>query len=279
MTEYTQKLYQVVKKKRKDVPIEMRSRYNNELNIINKSFHFKGTNDTCVILVHGWTSTPYEMRVLGEQLNGEGFGVDAPLLSGHGTKPELLEHVTWHDWVKDIDRAYNRVKKQYKKVYIGGMSMGGNLALHVAERNPQVDGVILMSTPYNMRFEKFGFCAARVTQQFIQYKRKYYPRLWKAQPSITQLISYQYYPISSAFEAFKAIKNSLTYLENIKQPIFVIQPEHDHLVSRKSVQKFYNKVGSTKKEIRYIKEANHNFMGNGQHMDVFQDVVNFVKNN
>lgn len=257
----------------------MRSRYNDEINIVNKPFHFKGDNGICVILVHGWTSTPYEMRVLGEQLNAEGFAVDAPLLSGHGATPEQLEYVSWDRWVDDVERAYKRVRKQYDKVYVGGMSMGGNLALHVAANNPEVDGVILMSTPYNMRFEKLGLCLARITRKFARYKRKYYPRLWKAQPSITQLISYQYYPISSAFEAFKAIKKSLPFLSGITQPVFVIQPEHDHLVSRGSIRKLYNAVGSEKKEMRYIKKANHNFMGNGDHMDVFQDVVEFVKNN
>ncbi|PID51976.1 MAG: hypothetical protein CR972_04230 [Candidatus Moraniibacteriota bacterium] len=279
MTEYAQKLYQVVKKRRKEVPVEMRDRYNDEINIINKSFHFKGTNDTCVILVHGWTSTPYEMRILGEQLNREGFGVDAPMLSGHGINPQAMEKVVWTEWMNDVIRAYERVKKQYKKVYIGGMSMGGNLALLVASKKKDVNGVILMSTPYDMRFEKLGICIARVTSKFTKYKRKYYPRLGKAQPSITQLISYQYYPLSSVFEAYKAIKKSLNDLEKITQPVFIVQPEHDHLVSHKSVEKFYNRISSKKKEKRYVKRASHNFMGNGEHKDVFQDVVDFVKNN
>ena len=279
MTEYAQKLYHAVRKGRKDVPVEMRDRYNDEISIVNKPFHLKGENDTCVILVHGWTSTPYEMRVLSEQLNCEGFAVDAPLLSGHGTNPELLENVEWRQWVQDVEKAYVRVKKQYKRVYIGGMSIGGNLALHVAAKQQDVDGVILMSTPYDMRFEKFGVCTARMTHRFTKYKRKYYPRFWKAQPSITQLISYQYYPISSAFEAFKAIKESLNNLEKITQPVFLVQPEHDHLISRKSAQKFYSRLGSSQKELRYVKKANHNFMGNGDHRDVFEDVVNFVKNN
>jgi carboxylesterase len=279
MTEYVQRLRHVVKKHPLDVPDEMRSRYERDINLINRPFHLKGTSDTCVVLAHGWTSTPYEMRVLGEQLNHEGFGVDAPLLTGHGVQPELLENIPWQQWVTDIEKAYLRVKKQYKKVYVGGMSMGGNLALHVAAENKDVDGVILMSTPYSMRWEKVGYYIASAVRPFKKYKSKYYPRSWRAQPSITQLISYQRYPISSAFEAFAAIKESLVHLDKITQPIFIIQPEHDHLVSKKSVSKLYKTVNSEKKEMRYIKRANHNFMGNGEHMDVFHDVVDFVKKN
>ncbi len=261
------------------VPSNMRERVLTDAHIINKPFHLKGDNGICVILVHGWTSTPYEMRVLGEQLHREGFAVDAPLLSGHGICPNALENVMWKQWVDDVERAYERVKKQYKKVYIGGMSMGGNLALHVASHKSDVDGVILMSTPYDMRFEKIGICTARITSKFTKYKKKYYPRVLQARPSITQLISYQQYPISSAFEAYKAIKGSLRHLENITQPVFIVQPERDHIVSYNSIHKFYKRLGSEKKEKRYVKKASHNFMGNGDHIDVFQDVVNFVKNN
>lgn len=275
MTEHILKLQNVAKRRR--IPDKMLQRYHEDINVINKPFHFKGDRDVCVMLIHGWTSTPYEMRILGEELQAEGIAVDAPLLSGHGTRPQDLENVTWEQWVDDVNKAYARLRKQYARVYVGGMSMGGNLALHVAKNNEDVSGLILMSTPYKMRYEKLGILMAHMTQWIFSYKKKYYPRGIQAQPSITQLISYQKYPISSAFEAYTTIKNSLKDIERITQPVFLIQPAHDHLVARESIHKIYNKLGSQIKEKRLIKKASHNFMGNGKHKDVFQDVVHFVK--
>ncbi len=279
MEQYVQKLHTLTLKRGRVLPNEMVNQYYADINIINKPFHLKGTSDTCVVLVHGWTSTPYEMRVLGRQLNKEGFGVDAPLLSGHGTKPESLENVTWEQWKEDVKRACKRVKKQYKKVYVGGMSIGGSLSLHVAANNADVDGLILMSTPYKMKYEKLGICIAYTTRKFINYKKKYYPRLLNPEPSITQLISYQRYPINSAFEAFDAIKQSHKKLHKLTQPTFLIQPQRDHLIAKNSVFEIYNRLSSDKKEIRLIKKASHNFMGNGKHKQVFDDVVKFVKQN
>lgn len=257
----------------------MLQQYREDINVVNKPFHFKGESDVCVMLIHGWTSTPYEMRILGEELQAEGIAVDAPLLSGHGTRPQDLENVTWEQWVDDVDRAYKRLRRQYRRVYVGGMSMGGNLALHVAKKNPDVSGLILMSTPYKMRYEKITIMVAHMTKWIFSYKKKYYPRGIQAQPSITQLIAYQKYPISSAFEAYTTIKNSLKGIELISQPVFLIQPAHDHLVARESIHKIYNKIGSTVKEKRLIRRASHNFMGNGKHRDVFRDVVPFVTEN
>jgi len=279
MTEYVQKLYDIALQRSHEMPDTMLERYHSEQNIINKPFHLKGTCDTCVILVHGWSSTPYEMRVLGEQLNSEGLGVDAPILSGHGSRPEHLENVTWDQWVCDIEKTYKRIKKQYSKVYIGGMSIGGTLALHVAAKNKDVDGIILMSTPYRLRYEKVGVAIAQLMLKFTKYKRKTYSRLWNKQPSITQLISYQRYPISSAFEVLEAIRQSHEKLGDITQPIFLIQPEKDNLVARDSINNIYKKINSSKKEMRIIKKASHNFMGNGEHSDVFESVVDFVKKN
>ncbi len=279
MEQYVQKLHTLTVKRGRILPNEMVNRYYQDLNIVNKPFHFKGTSDVCVVLVHGWTSTPYEMRVLGEQLNAEGLGVDAPLLSGHGLQPECLENVTWQQWKDDVQKAVGRVKKQYKKVYVGGMSIGGSLSLHVAVDNPEVDGLILMSTPYKMRHEKLGFVMAQVTRKFVNYKKKYYPRVLNAEPSITQLISYQRYPISSAFEAFDAIKKTHDKLHKITQPTFLIQPERDHLIAKSSIFEIYKRLPSEQKEMRLIKKASHNFMGNGRHKQVFDDVVAFVKQN
>ena len=279
MDQYVQKLYNTATKRGRILPNKMVNQYNDDLNIVNKPFHFKGTCDTCVILVHGWTSTPYEMRVLGEQLNKEGFAVDAPLLSGHGTRPEHLEHVQWEQWEKDVEKAYERVKKQYNRVYLGGMSLGGNLSLHVAAKNKDIDGLILMSTPYRMKYEKIGEFVAHSTHKFVSYKKKYYPRMWNARPSITQLISYQRYPMSSAFEAFEAIKKSHEKLSSVKQPIFLVQPKKDHIVSSGSAEEIYKRVQSDKKEIRLIEKASHNFMGNGEHAEVFDSVIDFIKQN
>lgn len=277
MAEHIMKLHKIGHRKR--IPDTMLERYQEDIGLINKPFHFKGDKDVCVMLIHGWTSTPYEMRVLGEELQSEGIAVDAPLLSGHGTRPQDLESVTWTQWVDDVDRAFKRLRKQYARVYVGGMSMGGNLALHVAKRNADVSGLILMSTPYKMRYEKVGIMMAHMTKWMFSYKKKYYPRGIQAQPSITQLISYQKYPISSAFEAYATIKNSLEDIDQVTQPVFLIQPAHDHLVARESIHKIYSKIGSHKKEKRLIKKASHNFMGNGKHKDVFQDVVRFVSEN
>src|SRR3972149_1032004 len=83
--------------------------YKEEIGLIKQPFYFPGTNGRAVLLIHGWTSTPYEVRRLGKYLNEKGYTAHAPLLKGHGTAPEDLEQSSWQDWLKNIDEAHSRL--------------------------------------------------------------------------------------------------------------------------------------------------------------------------
>ena len=109
-------------------------------------YRFPGTNDTAVLLIHGYTGSPSELRELGERLHYKGYTVQGLLLNGHGTNPEDLDGVTYEKWTQSVKSAASALKETYGKVVLVGMSMGGLLALDCASTVP-VDGVIVISTP------------------------------------------------------------------------------------------------------------------------------------
>lgn len=115
-------------------------------------FVMRGTGShmrTGVLLVHGLTGTPAEMRVLGKGLNKQGFTVYAVQLAGHcGTMEDLVE-TRWTDWLDSVSSGLQRLRRHVDHVVVGGLSMGALLSLAVAERHPdQVDGVCALSTTF-----------------------------------------------------------------------------------------------------------------------------------
>src|SRR4030042_3441997 len=91
----------------------------------NKPFLLKGGKEIGVLLLHGWTSPPVELLGLGKYLNSFGYTVSAPLLRGHGMKPEDLLGVTWQDWLEDAKKSLAELKKYSDKVFVGGVLVGG----------------------------------------------------------------------------------------------------------------------------------------------------------
>ena len=95
-----------------------------------------------VLLVHGLTGTPLEMRLLAKGLNGAGFTVYGMQLAGHCGDVEDLLATGWRDWYASVERAADRLLQQVDHLFVGGLSMGALLSLKLAADRPdQVAGV------------------------------------------------------------------------------------------------------------------------------------------
>jgi carboxylesterase len=251
--------------------------YKKDRRLTSQPFTFSGENERAVLLIHGWTSVPYEVRRLGVFLNENGYAVHAPML--RGTVPKDLEGVKWTDWLSDLQAEYSEMKKKYQKVYIGGTSIGSNLAVMLAKNNSEVSGLILMAMPYKIKLERFMYLFARAHLFFKKYNKKFYPPTFGLSTTITRLISYQAYPVASALETFDLVRISRKCLGDVRQPCLILQSTHDHVVSKKSAEKIYEKIGSKIKKINYIQKAYHTFISDIKNENVFEDILNFLDEN
>lgn len=267
----------ILKKTRSILFANPRTLYESEKHLSNKSFYFKGANRKAILLLHGWSATPYEVRRLGKYLNEAGYTVYGPMLSGHGTTPTDLENVKYEDWIKNTNNFINKLKDGYDKIYIGGTSMGATLALHVAKERRDIDGLVLMATPYEVRYEKIGTATLKFLRIFKKYRKKFYPPTFGSRSTITRLISYQEYPIDSVLELAKLIKKTREDLSKITQPCFIMQSSTDHIVTRSSMNNIYKEISSKKKKKRYIRKAYHTFISDIKNEHIFKDILNFIE--
>lgn len=247
--------------------------------LINKSFHFQGNNGKAILLVHGWTSTAYEVRRLGQFLNSAGYTTAGPMLTGHGTTYKDLENVRIEDWLADIERIFMDLKKKHQQVYIIGTSIGSNLAVVFAADRIDVAGLVLLATPYRLKLEMVTVRLAKIMNIFVTYKKKFYPPTFGLSTTITRLISYQTYPLVSALETFRIIEKSRGVFEKIIQPCLMMQSTHDHVIAKSSLEEIYNRIKSPVKKKRYVKQAYHTFISDVKNEYVFKDILEFLENN
>ena len=109
-------------------------------------FELPGQNGDAIILIHGLTGTPHEMRFLANYLNRQGYAVYCPRLANHGSPIQILKMSKWQDFYQTVRQCYLRLRGQYKHVYAGGLSMGALLALLLADEfKSEIAGVSCLS--------------------------------------------------------------------------------------------------------------------------------------
>jgi len=106
-----------------------------------------------VLLLHGLTGAPGEMRRLGRRLSRLGFVTRAPLLAGHGGDVRDLLRTGWRDWLASARAAYQELAAEVDEVYLAGICVGGALGLLLCAEFPEIRGAAV----YSMTFEYDGW--------------------------------------------------------------------------------------------------------------------------
>jgi carboxylesterase len=99
-------------------------------------------NDHAVLLLHGLSSSPLELRFLARFLADEGFTTNTPELPGYSAGSA---HQPMEQWIHAAVAEFDKLAKQYRHVSICGLSMGATLAAAVAHERPSARALLLLS--------------------------------------------------------------------------------------------------------------------------------------
>lgn len=233
-------------------------------------FEFAG-GKTAVLLLHGFTGTPSELRPMGKYLSEKGYTVKAPLLAGHGTSPEDMLRTGMKDWVKSAGDAYFDLKRKHEDVIVAGLSMGGSLALHLAARLP-VKGVISMCAPMYLQDRRASF--ARWIAPFVKFNPH---KVSYAEHIEPYLAGYDKTPVRCVPELLKLIRTVRRELPEIKVPALIMQAEQDLTVRPESAEYLYQRIGSGQKQLKWYPNSGHILTVDHDRDQVFADVEQFAK--
>ncbi len=107
-------------------------------------YHHDG-DEIGVLFCHGFTGTTAALRPWAEAVAAAGHTVALPRLPGHGTSWQELNVVRWQDWYDCVDAEYLRLTERCSQVFVAGLSMGGALALRLAQNHTDIAGVVLVN--------------------------------------------------------------------------------------------------------------------------------------
>jgi carboxylesterase len=209
-----------------------------------------------VLLIHGFTGTPAQMRPLGEALHGEGYTVLGVLLPGHGTSIEDMERQKWSDWLRAARDAFNRLAGRCDEIFVAGLSMGGILALILAEELP-VRAAASIASPLRLqsRAAYFSFLAWPFMRAHT------WPKSAPSEPGSGESeynVGYDAAPLRKIPDLLRLVRIAEDGLGRIKCPLLIVQPMLDRTVRLDSPELIYNgAVNAQHKEILRLENSKH----------------------
>lgn len=238
---------------------------------LSQPFFFQA-GSRAVLLLHGFTGSSADVRMLGRFLEKKGYTTLAPHYKGHGVEPEELITTSPADWWLDVQNAYQQLKDAgYQEIAVAGLSLGGVMALNVAANYP-VKGIITMCSPMTMRTTDIMF------EGVLKYARDYKKFEGKEQPQIeaeVALIAEKGMPSLSQLREF--IAQTRKEIDMIYAPILVVQAKNDEVIDIDSANIIYNEIESLEKYIKWYENSRHVITLDQEKDQLHEDIYRFLE--
>lgn len=201
-----------------------------------------------VLLVHGFSATPWEMRPLAADLAERGFATLAVRLPGHGTTPEDLAGRCWEEWLETVIRGYDLLDAHFPRVYAAGLSTGSLLLLAMT-RHRHPAGMVLLSPYLRLRH-----CLAPFAR-WLRHLKPYQHR------PLTGEEARHYYtrrPLAGVYQINRLLQEVSPRLKGIDLPVLAIHGEGDRTIDIESGRRLVDRLGSKVKVYERLgPEATH----------------------
>jgi carboxylesterase len=238
----------------------------------NEPLYREGSN-VGVLVIHGFTGSPRSMHEYGLHLADAGLTVALPLLTGHGNTVETLEKARWTDWTANVETAYAWLQERTDRVFATGLSMGGTLAVWLAEHHPELAGVVTVNAaldygPREWMMHAFGACGI--------------PRYLKAvgndikKPGEDEC-AYDRLPTRATRQFALLLAEVRRHLHLVHCPALVFSSKIDHTVPTANQQALYRGLGSATKRLVMLEDSYHVATMDHDKERIFAGTLDFIR--
>ncbi|PKL16015.1 MAG: hypothetical protein CVV49_18530 [Spirochaetae bacterium HGW-Spirochaetae-5] len=231
-------------------------------------------NSAAVLLLHGFTGNPHEMKYIGEKIYQAGYSISIPRYPGHGTSIYEMIKTGGHDWFTAAREAYIELSAHSKKVYIVGLSMGGIFtALIASEFSPEK--ICMISALRKIKSRSIYLAPLAGLFKKIIYEPGKTSGI-NMPESLAVHVSYAgTTPVNQGWELHKLVKRAMKILPDIKAPALIMQSSGDNVIPSDSADYIYSRIGSSVKEKIMFSRSNHVVPVDYDRDDVAEAILNF----
>jgi carboxylesterase len=236
-------------------------------------FAHDGSTEIGVLLCHGFTGSPQSMAPWGDRLAEVGYTVRCPLLPGHGTTWRDMNRTGWHDWYRTVDESFTELRDRCAVVYVFGMSMGGTLALRLAEQHrSDVAGLVLVNP--SVTTERKDAALLSVLAKIVPSMPGISNDIKK--PGAREL-AYPRLPLRAAASLSKLWAEVRHDLGLVEQPLLLFRSAVDHVVEPVNARIILEGVRSTDVQEVVLADSYHVATLDNDAATIFDGSIEFVQ--
>lgn len=236
-----------------------------------KPFFFQA-GSRAVLLLHGFTGSSSDVRMLGRFLEKNGYTCHAPHYKGHGVPPEELIETSPEDWWEDVLQGYQTLKDAgYEEIAVAGLSLGGVFSLKLSTMKP-VKGIVTMCSPMTMR------TTDKMFEGVLKYAKDYKRFEGKQDDEIEQEVeAIQSKGMPSLPALQQLVGDVRKELDMVYAPLLVVQSKNDEVIDPDSAHIIYDEVESLKKEIHWFEQSGHVITLDKEKEQLHEAVLKFLE--
>ena len=227
-----------------------------------------------VLLCHGFTGSPQSMRPWGEYLaeRHPDYAIELPLLPGHGRPWRELQRTTWQQWYGTLEASLLELAGRCEQVFAAGLSMGGGLALRLAEEHPDlVAGLVLVNPsvtrnkPTEALLPVISRCVGSIPAIGSDIKKS----------GVTETGTDRT-PLRAAESLRRFWRVVAADLPKVTAPVLVLHSAVDHVVHPRNTRLVLERVGSAEKREIVLQESYHVATLDNDAPRIFAESAEFV---
>lgn len=241
------------------------------------NYTFNDDSTLGIYLIHGFTSTTYEVKRLAEYLSTFDYHVRANNLPGHGTSIDDCNLTKYNEWITFVEKDIAEMYTKCDKVIVLGVSMGALLALNLATVFP-LDGIVLggclleFKNEFNVRImaRLFNKIKPKIPKQ-TQFKEK--------DSNHIHFYGYNQYPLIALNEMRKLVDTVSKKLHKITCQTLIIHSKDDKTALFKNHTLLKSLMVNAKIDCLVLENAGHHIFDpdkNNQDI-IFQAITKFSK--
>jgi carboxylesterase len=223
-----------------------------------ESIRLEGTSDRVCLLLHGFNDTPQSVGELARALHARGWTVWAPLLPQHGRGGDhIAKSGNAEEWIASARESWRELRARSPRAVLAGQSMGGAIAVILAQESPPV-ALVLLAPYLTMGRMTQALAVAWPFWSLIAPELRSDPQRSLRDPEArARSLGNGRFTPRLVYELRKIVVRARPLLRGVRGPVLVVHARVDYRIPSASATRDFDALGAAEKALVWCENSGH----------------------